>query len=232
MVVTLAGQSRPTCCLNGLRVPVAAAVALQHQLMCPYRLPPAGTILTKSSLNPLESVELGRLVMSQNKKQLLDNWWKVGWPVGAAGRVGCYASNQAWCLSTPPPILLRFCDPTLPSLPHKSSTLPHKSSTCVLPFDCWPQEGKLAASEELGDLFKSAADWDTAQAIYQQAGASGKVVEALAAKGDFDQLVRKGAVAGSGGWWKGPLLAVWLLHVSACLHLPMQHAKELMTLHP
>ena len=36
-----------------------------------------GTILTKSALNPLESVELGRLVMGQNKKQLLDNWWKV-----------------------------------------------------------------------------------------------------------------------------------------------------------
>jgi len=36
-----------------------------------------GTILTKSSLNPLESVELGRLVIQQNKKQLLDNWWKV-----------------------------------------------------------------------------------------------------------------------------------------------------------
>ena len=52
------------------------------------------------------------------------------------------------------------------------------------------QEGKLAASEELGDLFKGASDWDTAQAIYQASGASGKVVEALAAKGDFDQLVR------------------------------------------
>lgn len=59
-----------------------------------------------------------------------------------------------------------------------------------------PQDGKLAASEELGDLFKSASDWDTAQAIYQQAGASGKVVEALAAKGDFEQLVRRlGAMA-------------------------------------
>lgn len=52
------------------------------------------------------------------------------------------------------------------------------------------QEGKLTASEELGDLFKGASDWDTAQAIYQASGASGKVVEALAAKGDFDQLVR------------------------------------------
>lgn len=39
-----------------------------------------GTILTKSSLNSEESVELGKLVMSQNKKPLLDNWWKVrGW---------------------------------------------------------------------------------------------------------------------------------------------------------
>jgi clathrin heavy chain len=84
-----------------------------------------GTILTKSSLNAFESVELGRLVMSQNKKQLLDNWYK---------------------------------------------------------------EGKLAPSEELGDLFKGASDWDTALAIYQTSGASGKVVEALAAKGDFDQL--------------------------------------------
>ena len=66
---------------------------------------------------------------------------------------------------------------------------------------CVVQEGKLAASEELGDLFKSASDWDTAQAIYQQAGASGKVVEALAAKGDFEQLVR---VSGSGRWMGVP----------------------------
>ena len=63
---------------------------------------------------------------------------------------------------------------------------------------CPLQEGKLAASEELGDLFKAASDWDTALAIYQQAGASGKVVEALAAKGDFEQLVRAGLAAA--GW--------------------------------
>lgn len=84
-----------------------------------------GTILTKASLNAFESVELGRLVMTQKKKQLLDNWYK---------------------------------------------------------------EGKLTPSEELGDLFKNDTDWDTALAIYQQCGASGKVVEVLAAKGDFEQL--------------------------------------------
>merc|ERR1711977_423247 len=33
-----------------------------------------GTLLTKGKLNPLESLELGRLVLSQNKKQLLENW--------------------------------------------------------------------------------------------------------------------------------------------------------------
>lgn len=84
-----------------------------------------GTILTKASLNAFESVELGRLVLTQKKKQLLDNWYK---------------------------------------------------------------DGKLTPSEELGDLFKNDTDWDTALAIYQTCGASGKVVEVLAAKGDFEQL--------------------------------------------
>lgn len=50
------------------------------------------------------------------------------------------------------------------------------------------QEGKLTASEGLGDLYKTANDWDTALDIYRQAGAANKVVEALAAKGDFEQL--------------------------------------------
>ena len=34
-----------------------------------------GTLLTKGGLNKIESVELARLVLSQNKKQLLDNWF-------------------------------------------------------------------------------------------------------------------------------------------------------------
>lgn len=80
-------------------------------------------------------------------------------------------------------------EPTGAPSAHKSLARPasHRSPP-FLPARL--QEGKLAASEELGDLFKGASDWDTAQAIYQQAGASGKVVEALAAKGDFEQLVR------------------------------------------
>lgn len=42
-----------------------------------------GVLLTKSKLNAFESVELSKLVLSQNKKHLLDNWLKVG-------GVGCY----------------------------------------------------------------------------------------------------------------------------------------------
>jgi len=37
-----------------------------------------GTLLTRGKLNAFESVELSQLVISQNKKHLLDNWFKVG----------------------------------------------------------------------------------------------------------------------------------------------------------
>ena len=36
-----------------------------------------GTLLTRGKLNAFESVELSRMVLSQNKKHLLDNWFKV-----------------------------------------------------------------------------------------------------------------------------------------------------------
>lgn len=37
-----------------------------------------GTLLTKGKLNGPESVELARLVLAQNKKELLANWWNEG----------------------------------------------------------------------------------------------------------------------------------------------------------
>ncbi len=37
-----------------------------------------GTLLQKGQLNAFESVELSRLVMGQNKKHLLDGWFKEG----------------------------------------------------------------------------------------------------------------------------------------------------------
>lgn len=36
-----------------------------------------GTLLTRGKLNAFESVELSRMVLSQNKKHLLDNWFKA-----------------------------------------------------------------------------------------------------------------------------------------------------------
>jgi hypothetical protein len=63
-----------------------------------------GTILSKSSLNALESVELGKLVISQNKKALLDNWYKVrehgvGWGgVLSLERLrALHCSMNSWC---------------------------------------------------------------------------------------------------------------------------------------
>ncbi len=50
-----------------------------------------------------------------------------------------------------------------------------------------PQD-KLEPSEGLGDLLKRAGDPDAALACYQKANVPGKVIEGLAAKGDFEAL--------------------------------------------
>lgn len=51
------------------------------------------------------------------------------------------------------------------------------------------QEEKLTPSEELGDLFRQAGDQETALRLYQGANSTTKVIESLAAKGDFDALM-------------------------------------------
>ena len=70
------------------------------------------------------------------------------------------------------------------------------------------QEGKLPASEGLGDLFKGVNDWDTALDVYRQAGAANKVVEALAAKGDFEQLATFTRSSGALWWVTGVVCGV------------------------
>lgn len=80
---------------------------------------------------------------------------------------------------------------------------------CAAPPLSPPQEGKLTASEGLGDLFKGVNDWDTALAVYRQAGAANKVVEALAAKGDFEQLATFTRSSGGQGLWVGGRGATW-----------------------
>lgn len=63
-------------------------------------------------------------------------------------------------------------------------------------LDAWLKDGKLAPSEALGDAIKGAGDADAALGVYKAAGATSKVVEALASKGDFASLA---AVASASG---------------------------------
>lgn len=52
----------------------------------------------------------------------------------------------------------------------------------------WMNEGKLGCSEQLGDLVR-VHDTALAQRIYQEAGASQKVIAAMAESGNFDQIL-------------------------------------------
>ena len=52
----------------------------------------------------------------------------------------------------------------------------------------WMKEGKLGCSEQLGDLVR-VHDVGLAQQIYQEAGASQKVIAAMAESGNFDQIL-------------------------------------------
>ena len=60
-------------------------------------------------------------------------------------------------------------------------SLKKQGHACVL-------QDKLEPSEALGDLLRRAGDNDAALAIFQRANIPGKVIEGLAAKGDFDAL--------------------------------------------
>ena len=61
-----------------------------------------------------------------------------------------------------------------------------------LPLECliWRAhlQDKLEPSEALGDLLQRAGDHDAALGMYQRANVPSKVIEGLAAKGDFDAL--------------------------------------------
>ncbi|KAM3414887.1 Clathrin heavy chain [Cercospora zeina] len=59
----------------------------------------------------------------------------------------------------------------------------------------WMKEGKLGCSEQLGDLVRL-HDVALAQQIYQEAGASQKVIAAMAEAGNFDQILPYSREAG------------------------------------
>jgi len=62
--------------------------------------------------------------------------------------------------------------------------------TDSLPNNHGVRQDKLEPSEQLGDLLKRAGDNEAALQCYQKAGITQKVVEGLAAKGDFAELTR------------------------------------------
>ncbi len=62
------------------------------------------------------------------------------------------------------------------------------------------QQDKLEPSEQLGDLLKRAGDNEAALQCYQKANVTQKVVEGLAAKGDFAELTR---FSGTQVWHRG-----------------------------
>eukprot|EP00210_Caulerpa_lentillifera_P001245 g1201.t1 len=92
-----------------------------------------GILLSRGKLNKIESAELAKIVIAQNKKELLTNWWN---------------------------------------------------------------EGKLEASEELGDLVKNAGDNELSLKIFEGSGSSSKVVAALAEKGDLQELMKYAGATG------------------------------------
>ena len=55
---------------------------------------------------------------------------------------------------------------------------------------CCGFQDKLDASEQLGDMLKQAGDREAALKCYQKANIPQKVIEGLAAKGDFEELTR------------------------------------------
>ena len=64
----------------------------------------------------------------------------------------------------------------------------HASACAYRPLPRGAAQDKLEPSEGLGDLLKRAGDPEAALACYQKANVPGKVIEGLAAKGDFEAL--------------------------------------------
>jgi Clathrin-H-link len=119
-----------------------------------------GTLLQKGQLNQFESVELSRLVIGQNKKHLLDGWFKEG-------KVGHLPPFRV-----PADCMTAFRHIARHTMNAHTSVDLHGSLL------------QLSPSEQLGDLFKGAGDNATALACYQSTGATVKVVE-----GASDQLL-------------------------------------------
>lgn len=81
-------------------------------------------------------------------------------------------------------------------------------------------QDKLEPSEALGDLLSRAGDHDAALGMYQRANVPGKVIEGLAAKGDFDALSKFRCARCAPSHSAGPALypCKWLTYAACNKH--------------
>ena len=114
-------------------------------------------------LTALESTELAKLVLSQNKKHLLEGWLR---------------------------------------------------------------DGKLEACESLGDAFRASGDAERALEVYRSCGAQAKVVEALAAKGDFAELSQYASQSGAAPNYVALLQKLMMDSPDAAVSLAKQVVKQ------
>ena len=76
-------------------------------------------------------------------------------------------------------------------------------------------QDKLAPSEQLGDLLRQAGDNEAALSCYQKANVPHKVIEGLAAKGDFTELSKYSSSQARPS--VGPPLRLHRLSLSLCM---------------
>ncbi len=150
-----------------------------------------GTLLTRGKLNAFESVELSQLVISQNKKHLLDNWFKV------SNAASCIAQGLLALLQQSSKTSCSTCALAYTSAHPLASgavllqQIPFSTNSLSLHHICvgdvtasmliclGQQEDKLEPSEQLGDLLRQAGDADAALKCYKASGATTKVIEGM-----------------------------------------------------
>lgn len=136
-----------------------------------------GTLLTRGKLNAFESVELSQLVISQNKKHLLDNWFKASLHeqhlcARSYGLSWCASQCSCFAMLAPEMSVPSFKVPVVLLCKVPVVLLLYSELRCAL-----LQEDKLEPSEQLGDLLKQAGDADAALKCYRSSGATTKVIE-------------------------------------------------------
>lgn len=161
---------------GALRTP-AVVQRFQSVPQVPGQTPPLlqyfGTLLTKGGLNAFESVELARMVLSQNKAQLLQNWFNED-------KLECSEELGDMLRQVDPDMALKVRrNRKLAIVLHPDAELPMPSVNRILPIH-------LIISVFATLIYRCGGAG--CYQIFVKAKASPKVIEILAGKGEFDKL--------------------------------------------